>query len=112
MSSVSHHVIYLPLVVTKPDRLQRGESFEQWEQILSGDKYQLGFGYYVVKNNPDTTVSNTIARREEDTFFSKEEPWSTILSKYGDRFGTSKLVTALSQKLTQQIRTRYALLIY
>ena len=75
---------------------------------MSGERYALGFGYYVVKNNPDTTVSNTTARREEDAYFSKEEPWSTILSKYEDHFGTSKLVTALSQKLTEQIRTRSA----
>lgn len=68
----------------------------------------MGFGYYVVKNNPDTTVSNSAARREEEAYFSEEAPWSTILSKYRDRFGTAKLVTALSQKLTEQIRTRYA----
>lgn len=72
----------------------------------------MGFGYYVVKNNPDTTVSNATARREEEAYFSEEDLWSTTLSKYDDRFGTAKLVTALSQKLTEQIRTRYAFLIY
>ena len=100
------------LVITKPDRFQKGESLEQWDQILGGARYHLGLGYYVVKNNPDTAVSNTTARMEEDTFFSKDKPWSTKLSRYRDHFGTSKLVTALSQKLTQQIRTRYALFVY
>lgn len=76
---------------------------------MSGERYELGFGYYVVKNNPDTRVSNSTARREEEAYFSEEEPWSTILSKYDDHFGTTKLVTALSHKLTDQIRTRYAL---
>lgn len=94
-------------VITKPDRFQRGESFEQWDQILSGERYKLGFGYYVVKNNPDTSVNNTIARKEEEAYFSEEEPWSTVLRKYDDHFGTTKLVIALSQKLTEQIRTRY-----
>ena len=69
----------------------------------------MGFGYYVVKNNPDIGVSNSTARKEETTYFEKEEPWSTTLSKHEDHFGTTKLVTALSQKLTQQIRTRYAI---
>ena len=72
----------------------------------------MGFGYYVVKNNPDTTVCNITARREEEAYFSEEDPWSTTLSKYKDRFGTAKLVTALSQKLTEQIRTRYAFFAY
>ena len=76
---------------------------------MSGERYELGFGYYVVKNNPDTRVSNSTARREEATYFDEEQPWSTTLSKHGDHFGTTKLVTALSQKLTQQIRTRYVL---
>lgn len=71
----------------------------------------MGFGYFVVKNNPDTRVGNTTARREEETYFSDEEPWSTMLSKYEDRLGTTKLVTALSQKLTEQIRKRYTLLV-
>lgn len=75
---------------------------------MSGERYELGFGYYVVKNNPDTRVSNVTARREEEAYFSVEEPWSTVLSKHDDHFGTTKLVTALSQKLTEQIRTRYA----
>ena len=99
------------LVITKPDRFQEGESFEQWDQILNGERYEVGFGYYVVKNNPDIKVGNTRARKEEETYFSEEEPWSTVLNKYEDRFGTAKLVTALSQKLTEQIRKRYAFLV-
>ena len=94
------------VVITKPDRFQKGEDFDQWDQILSGQRYELGFGYYVVKNNPNTTVSNITARKEEDAFFSEKHPWSTVLRKHGDHFGTPKLVTALSQKLTNQIRTR------
>ena len=101
-------LLSITLVITKPDRFQRGESFEQWDQILSGERYEVGFGYYVVKNNPDTSVSNSTARSEEGTYFEENEPWSTTLSKHEDKLGTAKLVTALSQKLTQQIRTRYA----
>lgn len=38
--------------LTKPDRLQDGESLEQWIRILKGERFQLGFGYFVIKNNP------------------------------------------------------------
>ena len=96
------------LVITKPDRFQKGESLKQWDQILSGERYKIGFGYFVVKNNPDTTVNHATARREEEVFFREQDPWSTMLKKHKDGFGTPKLVTALSQKLTEQIRTRYA----
>lgn len=98
-------------MITKPDRFQKGESFKQWDQILNGERFDLGFGYYVVKNNPDTTVSHATARMEEEAFFSEEDPWSTTLSKYEECFGTAKLVATLSQKLTSQIRTRYDSLI-
>lgn len=93
-------------VLTKPDRYQKGESLDQWIQVLTGKKFRLGFGYYVVKNNPDPRVDNTTARGEESLFFSKEEPWATTLGKYNGRFGTFKLQTDLSHRLTAQIKAR------
>lgn len=93
-------------VLTKPDRVQHGESLEQWVQILNGERFRLGFGYHVVKNNPDTAVDHTSARKEECDFFETEEPWATDLRQYGDQFGTLKLQTFLSHKLTAQIKAR------
>lgn len=92
-------------VLTKPDRVQRNESFEQWIDVLSGRKFKLGFGYFVIKNNPDTEVDHATARMEEREFF-QQSPWSTELVSYATRFGTLQLQTALSHKLTAQIRTR------
>lgn len=92
--------------LTKPDRIQEGESIDQWTQILSGERFHLGFGYHVIKNNPDARVNHAIARKEEVTFFGGTEPWTTTLNAYNDRFGTLLLQTALSQRLTAQIRTR------
>ncbi len=92
-------------VLTKPDRVQQNESFEQWIDVLSGRKFKLGFGYFVIKNNPDTEVDHATARLEEREFF-QGSPWTTELSQYGARFGTLQLQTALSHKLTAQIRTR------
>ena len=93
-------------VLTKPDRYQHGESLEQWVQVLTGKKFRLGFGYFVVKNNPDPRVDNSTARAEENMFFMSEEPWATTLNAYKDRFGTVNLQTHLSHRLTAQIKAR------
>ncbi|KAL8688245.1 MAG: hypothetical protein Q9218_005797 [Villophora microphyllina] len=93
-------------VLTKPDRVQYGEDFEQWIHVLEGKKFKLGHGYFVVKNNPDPRVSHAVARREEDEFFSQCEPWATgHLNVHQHRFGTMKLQGVLSKRLTAQIRT-------
>ena len=90
-------------VLTKPDRVQRGDSPKQWVDILSGKKQRLGYGYYVVKNNPDPRVDHSIARAEEIEFFRTEEPYTTQLTGLSDHFGTLNLQTALSKMLTAQI---------
>ena len=92
-------------VLTKPDRVQKAESLDQWIQILAGQRFGLGHGYHIVKNNPDITVNHAIARAQECEFFAMD-PWSTTLKQYESRFGTSQLQTFLSQQLTVQIRNR------
>ena len=94
-------------VLTKPDRVQQSESFEQWVDVLSGRKFKLGFGYHVIKNNPDPEIDHATARQEEREFF-QGTLWTTNLSQYAARFGTLQLQTALSHKLTAQIRARSA----
>ena len=91
-------------VLTKPDRVQSAESLEQWVQILDGDKFKLGHDYYIVMNNPDVQVDHATARAQERQFFQVNEPWATQLKNYERRFGTLRLQTALSTKLTAQIR--------
>ncbi|KAL8905302.1 MAG: hypothetical protein Q9207_002735 [Kuettlingeria erythrocarpa] len=92
-------------VLTKPDRVQDGESLEQWVDILNGKKFKLGHGYFVVKNNPDPRVSHAVARQEEEHFFQENEPWAQTLRSHHERFGTLKLQEVLSKRLTAQIRT-------
>ncbi|KAL8715800.1 MAG: hypothetical protein Q9220_000467 [cf. Caloplaca sp. 1 TL-2023] len=92
-------------VLTKPDRVQQGESFSQWIDMFQGRKFRLGYGYYVVKNNPDPDVTHAVARREERNFFINKEPWVTTLSAHQERFGTLKLQRFLSKRLTEQIET-------
>ncbi|RAK97752.1 putative dynamin GTPase [Aspergillus ibericus CBS 121593] len=90
-------------VLTKPDRIQTGESYVQWVEILEGDKFSLGHGYYVVRNNPDPSIEHSTAREEEDNFFA-ESPWATDLGLYQDKFGTRRLQAALSALLLEQIQ--------
>lgn len=86
--------------------MQAGESLDQWISILSGKKFKLGYGYHVVKNNPDPAVDHATARREEEDFFQNVEPYATELSDYAPRFGIVRLQEALSHKLTAQILTK------
>ncbi|EEP76383.1 predicted protein [Uncinocarpus reesii 1704] len=88
-------------VLTKPDRIDCG--YEQWEELLSGEKFTLGHKYYVVKNNADPVVDHANARVEEHLFFG-HPPWTREFAPYSDRFGTRKLQTALSSLLLKQIQ--------
>ncbi|PWY78288.1 putative dynamin GTPase [Aspergillus heteromorphus CBS 117.55] len=91
-------------VLTKPDRVQAGESHAQWVEILQGGKFSLGYGYYVVRNNPDPEVEHAQAREEEETFFASD-PWvGNGLAVYEDKFGTRRLQAALSTLLLEQIQ--------
>ncbi|RAH57510.1 dynamin family protein [Aspergillus piperis CBS 112811] len=90
-------------VLTKPDRIQTGESYAQWIEILEGDKFSLGHGYFVVRNNPDPAVEHSVAREEEEAFFAGE-PWATDLALYRDKFGTRNLQATLSSLLLEQIQ--------
>lgn len=92
-------------VLTKPDRIQDGESLSQWIQILENKRFLLGLGYFVVKNNPDPLVDHTIARTEEDDFF-RNPPWSTGLKQFRNRFGTLQLQAFLSDRLATQMKAR------
>lgn len=90
--------------LTKPDRLQQQESLDQWIQILRGERFRLGYGYHIIKNNPDTSVAHSIARDEEVRFFQKKDPWATTFKGHSQRFGTHNLQNTLSQLLTAQIK--------
>ncbi|KAL8875455.1 MAG: hypothetical protein Q9198_006194 [Flavoplaca austrocitrina] len=91
-------------VLTKPDRVQIGESMSQWLDVLDGSKFRIGHGYYVVKNNPNPEVNNLVARQEEDQFFDRE-PWVRTLGAHKDRFGTLNLSHKLSKLLNAHIKT-------
>ncbi|EFQ98411.1 interferon-induced GTP-binding protein Mx1 [Nannizzia gypsea CBS 118893] len=92
-------------VLTKPDRveLKNGNEYDQWREILRGEKFATGHGYFVVQNNPDPRIDHATARIDEGCFFSNP-PWTTELAEYSDRFGTRRLQTALSKLLLRLIQ--------
>lgn len=89
-------------VLTKPDRRDSSEVFDQWLEILEGTKFKLGHGYYVIRNNPDPIVSHAQARSEEEIFF-ETNMWKVDLAAFKDRLGTRNLQSALSDLLMRQI---------
>ncbi|KAI9672960.1 MAG: hypothetical protein M1817_003124 [Caeruleum heppii] len=95
-------------VLTKPDRVQTDESFEQWRNILNGNRYPVGHGYFVTKQPGQALIDSGIehqeARASEAEFFSNQAPWATEFLEFSEKFGTVALQSALSQKLTRQIQ--------
>ena len=90
-------------VITKPDTLVRS-NLTQWKRILEGVAFPLGLGYFVVKNEPDSEVSHSVARQRESEFFMSDPTFSLTLAGFQERFGTTKLQDYLSRKLTLQIK--------
>jgi hypothetical protein len=100
-------------VLTKADQLQQGQSVAEFENMLKGMEYQLGYGYYVTKQ-PGHSAGliynenyHAKARADEEFFFSSEWPWNAEWSEFSSRFGTTKLAQALSQNFAAQIVERY-----
>ncbi|KKY20906.1 putative dynamin family protein [Phaeomoniella chlamydospora] len=91
-------------VLTKPDLIQRSESFDQWLDILEGRKFPFGHGYFVVCNIADVEIGHEAARMEERDFFF-QGPWnSSPLVEMRCRFGTDNLAAQLQHLLENEIR--------
>ncbi|KAI4724096.1 hypothetical protein E4T49_08160 [Aureobasidium sp. EXF-10728] len=92
--------------LTKPDRWPVGGKTQLIKNVLQGDAFAVGHGYFVTKQPNQVELNNNIsaneARRSEDEFFA-QDPWSTELHDFQTRFGTFKLRDTLSVKLTKQI---------
>ncbi|KAI9845086.1 MAG: hypothetical protein M1837_005090 [Sclerophora amabilis] len=93
-------------VLTKPDRCP-SSSFQQWEDMLKGESFRMGHGYFVTKQPSQESlrlgISHSAARVEEKDFFESGR-WASSLRAFKNQFGTGKLQEALSQKLSLQIK--------
>ncbi|TID20701.1 dynamin family protein [Venturia nashicola] len=93
-------------VLTKPDRFQSDDRVEGWLEVLRGEAFAKGHGYFVVKQPSQQElkkgVTHTEARAQEADFFASEV-WTSRFSGFEDRLGTSKLQEVLSEKLASLI---------
>ena len=98
-------------VLTKPDLLTHSGNFPQWKRVLDNSTFSLKHKYFVTKqpdqDGLDRGVGHAEARAQEKGFFETKEPWASEFAEFSDRFGTERLQSALSEKLTIQILDRY-----
>lgn len=94
-------------MLTKPDLLPAGSSYEPLEKVLSNLELKFGHGYFVVKNPDQVMLNNRLthpeARVYEQQFFETQQPWSSDLQAHRARFGTANLQQYLSEKLAGQM---------
>ena len=79
-----------------------------WLDVIEGRRFPLKLGYFCIRQ-PDederaANISSGAARPADLFFFASPTLWSTSLQQY--RFGTERLVPALSGHLTRIIDQR------
>ncbi|KAE9990102.1 hypothetical protein EG327_001875 [Venturia inaequalis] len=93
-------------VLTKPDRLQSDDRVEVWLEVLRGEAFAKGHGYFVVKQPSQQELKKGITHaeaREQEALFFNSEVWTSRFAGFEDRLGTSKLQEVLSEKLASLI---------
>jgi len=94
-------------VLTKPDLLGT-EHTDHVGRMLNNEKFKLGYGRFVSRQPSQAEVmegvSRTDAAMREIDFFASNAPWTTTLARFSDRFGVSKLQSAISERLTDHIQ--------
>lgn len=95
-------------VLTKTDLIQK-DDHDVWLALLKGEKEQLAYGYYAVRNPGTEKLNQGIphaqARASEAAFF-KEKPWSGLPPRVKSRLGTGNLAGKLSSILEAFIQKR------
>ncbi|KAL4066183.1 P-loop containing nucleoside triphosphate hydrolase protein [Scleroderma citrinum] len=96
-------------VLTKPDRIPRGEE-ESWIQLIRNEREPLANNWYCVKQPSSHDLSLGItwadARRQEEEWFTTNQPWRNLDSYHKSLLRTSKLVERLSNILAELIAKR------
>ncbi len=94
-------------VLTKPDMIVHRNTWGLWRDILAKRKFNVKHGYYVTKqpnqSQLDEGMTHAEARAAETEFFASQEPWTTQLASFSNRFGTLQLQRALAEKLAHLI---------
>ncbi|EFE31067.1 dynamin GTPase, putative [Trichophyton benhamiae CBS 112371] len=85
-------------VLTKPDRveLKTGNEYDQWREILRGEKFATGHGYFVVQNNPDPRIDHATARADEGYFFSNPHGQQNWLNTMTDLDSLPRIINQIN----------------
>ncbi|KAJ7617206.1 P-loop containing nucleoside triphosphate hydrolase protein [Roridomyces roridus] len=96
-------------VLTKPDRIPRGEE-ENWLPLIRNEQEPLENNWYCVKQPSSQDLKQGItwegARARENDFFTMTQPWCDIDPMYQKYLRTSNLVERLSKILSDLISKR------
>ncbi|KAJ7119698.1 P-loop containing nucleoside triphosphate hydrolase protein [Mycena epipterygia] len=96
-------------VLTKPDRIPRGEE-ENWLPLICNEQETLENNWYCVKQPSSQDLKQGItwedARARENDFFSLTPPWSELDPMYQKYLRTSNLIGRLSSILSDLISKR------
>ncbi|KAJ7152852.1 P-loop containing nucleoside triphosphate hydrolase protein [Mycena filopes] len=96
-------------VLTKPDRIPRGEE-ESWLPLIRNEQETLENNWYCVKQPSSQDLKQGMtwedARTREHEFFSLTPPWSELDPFYQNYLRTSNLIDRLSSILSDLISKR------
>ncbi|KAJ7900734.1 P-loop containing nucleoside triphosphate hydrolase protein [Mycena olivaceomarginata] len=96
-------------VLTKPDRIPRGEE-DNWLPLIRNEQEPLENNWYCVKQPSSEDLKQGItweeARSRENNFFSMIAPWSELDPMYQKYLRTSNLIDRLSSILSDLISKR------
>lgn len=94
-------------VLTKPDTVEAG-CHDQYFDVLTGKRFPLRLGYFVVKNPSQQELNEGISRSQaklrEKQFFSTQPPWCNVDTTMRN-VGADLLTRKLSELLREKIRS-------
>lgn len=93
-------------VLTKADRLEKGNELD-WLKLLRGETdSRLSLGYFVTRQPTPEELASEISfvdvRKKEKDFYDTQQPWNHLYSERS-RFGTPNIARFLSDQLTHAI---------
>lgn len=97
-------------VLTNPDHLHRAH--DEYGLILRGEKFKIGFGYFVTKQPGDQDEIplgldyHQVAHRLEEQFFDTDPLWSIQWKEFRLRCGTKQIQDFLSNELAKRGQDR------
>ncbi len=96
-------------VLTKPDRIERGNE-DPWFSLLRNEREYLQRGWYCVKlPGPEelaSGISRDEARENEHRFFSRE-PWFPMMSDVRAHLSVDNLVEGLANALSDRVSKQW-----